>query len=134
MSPVVAFALASALHAGFQLTVTALVYPALATRSAAEWADSHRRHTRAIAPLVVLVYGALVATGGVLVADGPGPAGWAALGGAVLAFAATAFGAAPIHGRLGARDDALVARLLLVDRWRCVAAVGGAVAAVLAAS
>jgi hypothetical protein len=134
MSAVVAFALASALHAGFQLTVSALVYPTLATRDAQVWAEHHARHTRGIAPVVVLVYGALVVTGAVLVADGPDAAGWCALGGGAAALALTAVGAAPLHSRLTARDDVLVRRLLVVDRWRCAAAVAGALAAVLAAA
>ena len=60
MTAVTAFALAAALHAGFQVTVTVLVYPALAGRSAAEWSAAHTRHSRAITPVVAVVYGALV--------------------------------------------------------------------------
>ena len=133
MEPVVAFALASTPHAGFQLTVPVLVYPALASRSASEWATHPHRHPRGIGPVVLLVYGALVSSGAVLVADGPGAAGWVALALTVLTFALTAFGAAPIHGRLTVRDEALVRRLLVVDRWRCAAAVTATVAAVAAA-
>lgn len=134
MAPDLAFALASALHAGFQLTVTAVVYPALATRTAAEWPHAHDRHRRTIAPVVLVVYGSLLGTGAWLVAAGPSTLGWLALGATVLAFATTAFGAAPTHGRLTAPEPGLVARLLLVDRWRCVAAVAGAVCAVAAVS
>ena len=46
-----------------------------------------------------------------------------------LALATTALAAAPVHGRLTDRDDVLVARLLVADRWRCAFAVLGAVAA-----
>ena len=132
MSTLAAFALASALHAGFQLTVTVIVYPVLGDRRDEEWRAAHARHSRAIAPLVAVVYGALVVTGGLLVAAGPDAAGWLALAGAVGAIILTATAAAPTHGRLTDRDDALVSRLLVADRWRCACAVGGAVAAVVA--
>ncbi len=132
MNALVAFALASALHAGFQATVTVLVYPALAGQRDDEWRAAHARHSRAIAPLVAVVYGALVVSGALLVLTGPQPAGWLALTGAAGALVVTAFAAAPTHGRLTDRDDALVARLVLADRWRCAFAVGGAVLAALA--
>ncbi|PUA81799.1 hypothetical protein [Nocardioides currus] len=132
MSAVVGFALASALHAGFQLTVTVLVYPALANRSAAQWGVAHDRHSQSITPLVGVVYLALVVTGGLLVVAGPDLAGWLALGGTAGALVLTATVAAPIHGRLGERDDRLVSRLLVADRARCACAVGGAALAVVA--
>jgi hypothetical protein len=128
----VAFAVASALHVGFQLTVTVLVYPALASRGVEEWAPAHARHSRAITPLVGVVYVALVATGVALVVEGPDLAGWLGLAGAAAAVGVTATLAAPLHGRLESRDEGRVRRLLLVDRWRCVAAVLGAVAALVA--
>ncbi|WP_107772028.1 hypothetical protein [Nocardioides sediminis] len=129
MSAVVAFAVASALHAGFQLTVTVLVYPVLGARSAAEWRPAHDRHSRSIAPLVGVVYLAVLVTGGLLVAAGPDLLGWLGLALTAAALATTAAVAAPLHGRLDARDDALVARLLVADRWRCAFAVLGAAAA-----
>ena len=52
---------AAALHAGFQLTVSVLVYPALLR--AEPFAPAHDRHSRSIVPLVLLVYVALVASG-----------------------------------------------------------------------
>lgn len=134
MSPDVAFALAAALHAGFQLTVTGVVYPALATRTAAEWPAAHDRHRRSIAPVVLVVYGALLGTGAWLVASGPSPAGWLALAATALAFVLTAAGAAPTHGRLESPTPALLSRLLVVDRMRCAAALAGAVGAVAALS
>lgn len=130
MSAAVAFALAAALHAGFQVTVTVLVYPVLGDRRAEEWRAAHDRHSRAIAPLVGVVYLALLVTGGLLVAAGPDAAGWLALGLTGLALATTAVAAAPTHGRLTDRDAALVRRLLVADRWRCAFVVLGAVAAV----
>ncbi|CAA9405032.1 MAG: hypothetical protein AVDCRST_MAG60-2321 [uncultured Nocardioides sp.] len=132
MNALVAFALASALHAGFQATVTVLVYPALADRRDDEWQAAHARHSRAIAPMVAVVYSALVISGALLVLTGPEPAGWLALTAAAGALSVTAFAAAPTHGRLTERDDALVARLVLVDRWRCAFAVGGALLAAVA--
>lgn len=132
MTAVVAFALASALHAGFQATVTVLVYPVLGDRDSGEWRVAHARHSRSIAPLVGVVYVPLVISGGVFVASGPDLAGWLALAGAIGALGLTAAAAAPIHGRLADRDDALVSRLLVADRARCVLAVAGAVLAVVA--
>jgi hypothetical protein len=127
-----AFALASALHAGFQATVTVLVYPVLADRGPDEWRLAHARHSRAITPLVVVVYGTLVVAGASLVLSGPDLLGWLALAAAAGALGTTAAAAAPTHGRLADRDDALVARLLAADRWRCAFAVGGAVLATVA--
>ena len=81
-----------------------------------------------------MVYLALLVTGGFLAASGPGAAGWVAL---LLTYSAalatTAIAAAPTHGRLSERDDALVARLLVADRCRCALAVLGALAATGAA-
>jgi len=134
VTPDLAFAVASAVHVGFQLTVTAVVYPALATRRADEWPRAHDRHRRTIAPVVLLVYGALLATGGWLIASGPGGLELVAVGVTALAFSTTAFGAAPIHGRLTQRDTTLVRRLFVVDRVRCAFAVAAGVLAVLAIS
>jgi hypothetical protein len=129
-----AFAVASALHAGFQVTVTLLVYPALAAQPPERWQAAHERHSRAITPLVVLVYGALLVTGAATALSGTGVAGWVGLAGAAAAMGVTATVAGPAHGRLVERDERLVVRLLVADRWRCAAAVLGAVAAVVAAS
>lgn len=132
MTAAVAFALATSFHAGFQLTVTVLVYPVLAERSPEEWRPTHERHSRAITPLVGAAYLAVLVSGGLLLASGPDAAGWFALVLTGLALATTAAAAAPTHGRLTAKDEALVARLLVTDRWRCAFAVLGAVAAVVA--
>lgn len=135
MSAVVLFALASTAHAGFQVTVTTLVYPALAATVPNEWPAAHQRHSRSITPLVVGLYGALVVSGVafVVVGPGPAPARWVAISGAAASMLLTATLAGPIHGRLGGPDQgpggALMSRLLLVDRWRCAAALVGAVAA-----
>ncbi len=101
----------------------------LARRSSEEWRAAHDRHSRTIAPLVGVLYLAVLVTGGLLVASGPDLLGWLALALTGLALATTALAAAPVHGRLTDRDDVLVARLLVADRWRCAFAVLGAVAA-----
>jgi hypothetical protein len=125
---------AAAVHAGFQVTVTVLVYPTLLR--AEPFAPAHRRHSRAIAPVVVVVYGALVLSGALRLLSGAvDAASWVALAGAGTALGTTALVAAPTHGRLGAgRTDALARRLTRADLVRTAAAlVGltGALAAVL---
>jgi hypothetical protein len=142
----VALAVASALHLGFQLTVTMVVYPALGRVDENGWSVAHRRHSTAITPLVVLVYGSLVLAGAwvvyALVRGGDDeprlsatavPWVWVSFAGAVLAMVTTALVEAPLHGRLGGgRDQALVDRLLRGDRVRAVAAILSCVGAVLA--
>ena len=125
---------AVALHAGFQVTVTALVYPALASTSDDDWAEAHTRHSRRIAPLVALVYGAAVVSCALAATADPSLGTWVALAGTAVAILVTATTAAPLHGRLDSRDPALVARLLAADRVRCVSAclaLAGALGAVL---
>ena len=130
----VALLTATGAHAGFQATVTGLVYPALAGVRAEDFAAAHDAHSRRITPLVAVVYGvAVVASAGAL-RQSPGSTGvrLAATGtaGAVLVTAAVA---APTHGHLGRRrTPQLVARLLVADRVRlgcAVLALAGAVAA-----
>ena len=133
---VVALLAASGLHAGFQLTVSLLVYPALADLSPEAWSRAHDAHGRRIAPLVGVVYLALAASGLAAVLATPGDGWvWAADACALGAGLVTAAAAAPTHGRLGrARTDDAVRRLLVVDRLRTVLAVAGlacALAAVL---
>jgi hypothetical protein len=129
----VALLAATAVHAGFQTTVTALVYPALARVPAEQWAGTHLAHTRAITPLVALVYGGLAVTGGWALLSGPD--GWTlvAVSATAVAVLVTAVVAAPAHGRLGGgHDRAFIRRLLRADRVRTVAAViavGAAIAA-----
>lgn len=115
-------ALLAAAQLGFQLTVTALVYPALAEAPDDGWSTAHDRHSRRIvAPVAVLYGGLLLALPWVWITA---PSGWvAAAGAAYLGLVlTTALLAAPTHGRLG-RDEAserpaLLRRLLLVDRAR----------------
>jgi hypothetical protein len=132
MTPATAFALVAAAHAGFQLTVTVLVYPALVEVGPAAWDLAHARHSRRIVPLVAVLYAGLLGTGGALVLDGPEALGWVGLVATAVALATTAVAAAPLHGRLRADTDDLRRRLLVVDRVRCAGAVVGAVAAVAA--
>jgi len=123
MSAGVAFALAAALHAGFQLTVTVLVYPVLARVPASSWTEAHARHSRLIVPLVALTYGGLVAAGAWLLVDSPSRLGIAAVLAAVGCVVVTAVAAAPTHGRLVGPDPVLLRRLLRADRLRGLLAV-----------
>jgi len=128
----VALLAAAFLHLGFQLTVTAVVYPALVR--APDWSAAHGSHTRRITPLVVVVYGALVVGAGwALIATWLD--GWTviAVAAAAVAVATTAVVAGPTHGSLAAgRDDALTRRLVAADGVRTVAALIAAVAALVA--
>ncbi len=120
---VVGLLAAAALHAGFQLTVTLLVYPALAATPAPEWTDVHRRHSRRITPLVGVVYLAVVVAAAAALLGAPGPAVVTAVAASGATLGLTAFVAAPVHGRLGAgRDPALLRRLLRADRLRSLTA------------
>ena len=121
----VALLAATTLHLGFQLTVTVLVYPALTRVPADSWSAAHDAHSRAIVPLVVLTYGALLATGAWALLTTPVGTGLllAALGTAAT-FATTAFVAAPTHARLGreGRTDHAIRRLLAADKVRAAGA------------
>ena len=127
-----AFLAAAAAHAGFQVTVTLVVYPTLSHVRAAHWRQAHDRHSQAILPLVAVVYLALVATGAWwLVTD------WSVLAVvavvlAALSMAITAVVAAPLHRRLVKRDDVALSRLLSADQARAVLAVAAAGVAIAA--
>ena len=131
----VALLAATTLHLGFQLTVTALVYPALARVRPEDWSPSHDAHSRAVVPLVVLSYAALLSTLAWSLATAPVTAGLLlAAAGIGLALGTTAVVAAPLHGRLG-RDgpgDKAIRRLLAADRVRTVGAITAAAGALLA--
>jgi hypothetical protein len=129
---------ATAAHAGFQATVTVLVYPALARLPDGGWARGHGAHTRAITPLVVVVYGALlVACAGAAVsalrsadAGVAAVAVWVSVAATAVVLVLTATLAGPTHSRLASgRTEALVHRLLLADRGRLVGALVALVAA-----
>jgi hypothetical protein len=125
---------ATAVHLGFQATVTAVAYPALARVPAARWSVAHRFHSRAIAPVVAVIYAAVVlAAGWTLLTD---PDAWALVAAAASAVAVlvTAVAAAPSHRRLGAgHDPERISRLLHVDRVRAAATAVAFAAALLSA-
>ncbi len=130
----IALLLATTLHLGFQLTVTALVYPALARVRLEDWSRAHDAHSRAIVPLVVLSYAALLTATGWSLATTPLTTGLVlAAAGIVLALGTTAVVAAPLHGRLGREGPtpATIHRLLLADRVRTAGAVAATAGAVL---
>lgn len=115
-------ALLAAAQLGFQLTVTVLVYPALADAPDPGWSTAHDRHSRRIVgPVAVLYGGLLVALPWAWLTT---PSGWVAAAGAAYGalVLTTALLAAPTHGRLGragaSERPLLLRRLLLVDRVR----------------
>ena len=125
---------ATSVHAGFQLTISRLVYSALLRVPRERFGRAHADHSRAIVPLVALVYGApLLTAAGAVVSDPRSLLGWAAAASTLLAPAVTAFRAAPLHGRLGRQgpEPALVRALVRADHLRtlgALVAVGVAVA------
>lgn len=130
---VTALVVATAVHLGFQLTITLVAYPALLATTDTEWAAAHAAHGRRITPLVALVYGALVVTTlGALISTPSTAVIVSALACAVAALS-TAVVAAPTHGRLGGgRSAALVRRLQAADVVRTAAAAVAVAAAVAA--
>lgn len=124
---------AVAVHLGFQLTVSALVYPALFR--APDWGRAHMAHSRSITPLVALVYGGLAGSCAWVVVEGvDGPGTVVALTGVALSLATTALVAAPIHGRLAReRDPALLRALRIADLVRTGGAAIALIGAVLTA-
>jgi hypothetical protein len=131
-APLLAYALAAAVYAGFQLTVRLVVYPQLAQVPAAASAAYEQAHQRLITPLVGVLFGALaLATAALLAAvpRGPGLAAAALFGGIL---AATAFGAIPQHTTLSRGfDGAAHRRLLRWDTVRVALALAQVVLAVL---
>jgi len=129
-----AFLVAASIQAGMLATVTLVVYPALARVRATHWRQAHDRHRRSIALLVAVTYVAVAGTGAWWLAVDWSTLAAVAVGLALLSMAVTAVLAAPLHGRLVRRDDALIDRLLRVDRMRTVfgvVAVAVAIGAVL---
>lgn len=128
----VALLAASTVHLGFQLTVTMVVYPALLR--APDWDAAHSAHTRAITPVVVVVYGALVLSGGwAVVATWLDPWVMLAVAGAGTAVLTTAVVSGPTHGRLASgKEPELLRRLTTSDMVRTLAALVSVLGAVLA--
>ena len=135
MTPVDALAAAAAVHLGFQLVVTAVVYPALAEVPDDDWLRAHDAHSRRTTLVVGLVYGLLAAACLWVLASGSiHPFVSISVAGAVISALATAFVAAPAHGELGRteRTEHLMRRLRTADRVRLGSAVLCAVFAVVA--
>ena len=125
---------AAAVHLGFQLTVSLVVYPALADEPEDRWQRAHDAHSRRITPVVIVVYGLLVGACAWAILAAPDRWTLIAVVAAAVAGLLTALGAAPAHGRLGRSwSRELLDRLLWIDRGRTAAAVVCAVAAFLAA-
>jgi hypothetical protein len=128
-----AYALAAAAYAGFQLTVRLVVYPQFARVPEPASAGFERAHQRLVTPLVGLLFGALALTTGWLLLAGPRAPGLAAaaLFGGILAV--TAGGAVPAHGVLSRGFDAAAhRRLLRWDTFRVVLALAQVLLGVLA--
>jgi len=125
---------ASGLHTGFQVTVTAVVYPALARTNPGEWAPTHDAHARSIVGVVGVVYALLLAANVWALLTNPNNVWvWSSAAGAALAMGTTALVAGPTHGRLDANPEPdLIRRLLAADRVRTLGALGSFVAALLA--
>ncbi len=132
----VALLLVAAGHLGFQLTVSLVVYPALAEVGDEAWPAAHERHARRIAPLVGALYVPLVLVLAWTAATAPQAAGtWLALVGGALSVVSTAAIAAPLHGRLAtvpaAERTELLGDLGRADLIRTVGAVVCLLGAVL---
>jgi len=125
---------ATAVHAGFQLVVTLVVYPAFADAPEETWTEHHAAHARRIGPVVGVVYGALLVAAMTVLSSRVSV--WTALAlvasGAV--FLLTALVAVPAHRALSpVREPAALRRLLLADRLRLLTALVAAAAALVAA-
>jgi hypothetical protein len=122
-------------HLGFQVTVSSLVYPVLASTSPEAWRRAHDRHSRVITPTVGAVYAALLLGTAASLSTAAGPAVVAAAVGVALSLGTTALVAAPLHGRLATAGPTpeRLRRLLVADRVRTAGAALAAVAATVAA-
>ena len=127
----------SALHAGFQLVVTVVVYPALADVPDGSWAQAHDDHSRRISWVVAPLYAVVAAACAWVLLSWPvGAAAAVAVLGHAVAGGTTALVAAPTHGRLGreGKRPELVGRLLRADRVRTAAVLVALAAALVATS
>lgn len=133
MDPTEALIAVSAVHAGFQLVVSVVVYPSLADSSVESWPATHEAHSRRISFLVVPLYGLLLVVSAWVLASGPGALAVTSVVANLLAVGITATVAAPTHGRLGreGRTSGSMARLLWSDRVRTLCAVVALAAALL---
>jgi hypothetical protein len=113
-----AFLAAASAHAGFQATVTLVVYPTLSHVRTAHWRQAHDRHTHDIRALVAVAYLLVAGTGVWWLADDFSTLPVVAVVLGLLPMALTAIVAAPLHRRLVKRDEAALTRLITVDRVR----------------
>jgi hypothetical protein len=130
----VALVAATALHLGFQLVVTVLVYPAFREIPVEDWPRYHDAHSRRIAAVVAPVYGALVVASVWVLTVPVEVSTVTAVAASGVAVLTTAVVAAPAHRRLGTRrDEGALAVLLRADLVRSGAALVAAAAALLGA-
>lgn len=66
---------ATALHAGFQLVITTLIYPTFASSGDDRWPSYNAAYRRRITALVIVVYGLFAAAAGWILLVGPTPRG-----------------------------------------------------------
>ena len=122
-----------ALHLGFQLTVSLVVYPALADTPRDRWSAVHADHSRRISWVVAPLYLVVAAACLWVLVSGPSAWQWVALVGNALAALTTAAVAAPLHGRLGrGPDPGLMRRLRRADAVRTFGAAVATVSALVA--
>ncbi len=133
MDAVTALLAVSAFHAGFQVVVSTVAYPALADVPADRWGTAHDLHSRRIVRVVAVLYPVVVgACAWAMVAGPVTGASVVAVVANLTAVAVTAGVAAPTHGRLGQEHSThLIDRLLVSDRIRTAAALVALVAACL---
>lgn len=125
----------SGLHAGFQLVVSVVAYPALADVPSGSWAPAHAAHSRRISWVVAPLYAAVAAACLWSLLSWPVPAAVVvACAGHAVAAGTTALVAAPTHSRLGrdGKRTELVRRLLVADRVRTAGALVALAASLMA--
>lgn len=128
-----ALLVATSVHLGFQLSVTMLVYPALAAVPVERWPRQHDLHSRRIVPLVAGVYLAVAVSVAGRLLSGVDAAAVTAAGAFAAVFVLTAGFAAPAHVRLSpGPEPTLLVRLIRIDRLRSLGATVAVVAAALA--
>ena len=117
--------LATGVHLGFQAVVTIVVYPGLLNLAPEDWARGHADHTRRMIVVVIPVYAFLaLALGWALVTICCSPALFVTTGAIVIAWATTAFVAAPVHHLLSVDGPTpkLIRRLRRADIVRLIGA------------
>ncbi len=126
---------ATALHVGFQVTLSVVVYPALVQIPPASWRTAHGNYWLRVVPLIALVYVlAALACAGVLF-TGATASAWVASVATTTTIGLTVLAAIPLHRRLElAPDVALLRRLTILDRVRTAVALVALVGAVVAST